>query len=522
MAETTQMPEMIGLQSAAERLPGAMAAYRIRIEPVQLRAACEEARTGGARLVALWGSDETPRGAGCALHVALALPDGLVWITVPLAAEHPRYPSISDLFPAANRMQRAAYDLVGIHADESADHRKWLRHGAWPGGTFPLRKDFDAASHFPPAADRYPFVKVEGEGVHEIPVGPVHAGTIEPGHFRFSIVGEKILRLEERLGYTHKGIEKRFEAMTLAEGARLAGRISGDSTVAFAWAYAMAVEGASGATPPPRAAALRGCLLELERISNHLGDLGYLGNDVSLSFGFFQFWRLKEDLLRVNDAVFGHRYLMDVVVPGGVARDISPDDAGRIVAVLDRIESEVRQLRSIYDEHAGVQDRFMTTGEIPPELAARMGLTGFAARASGIRCDLRIDHPVAPYDTTAVQIATQEAGDVAARVAVRFDEMFESMRILRLLLAGLPEGPARVDFMPPSAQRIGIGWVEGWRGEILVALDAAGEGRIHRLHPHDPSWQNWPLLERAVLGNIVPDFPLINKSFNLSYSGQDL
>jgi Ni,Fe-hydrogenase III large subunit/Ni,Fe-hydrogenase III component G len=511
-----------GLLSTAERLSGAAAAYRISIGPDRLRAACDEALADGARLVALWGSDETPRGAGFALHVALAMPYGLVWVTVPLAAEHPRYPSISDLFPAANRMQRAAYDLLGIHADESSDHRKWLRHGAWPGGTFPLRKGFDPGSRFPRAEDRYPFVRVEGEGVHEIPVGPVHAGTIEPGHFRFSIVGEKILRLEERLGYKHKGIEKRFEAMTLAEGARLAGRISGDSTVAYAWAYAMAVEGASGPTPSPRAAALRACLLELERIANHLGDLGYLGNDVSLSFGFFQFWRLKEDLLRLNHSVFGHRYLMDVVVPGGVTCDVSAADAGRLVATLSRIESEVRQLRSIYDEHAGVQDRFMTTGEIPPELARRMGLAGFAARASGIRCDLRIDHPVPPYDSTQVLIAAQEAGDVAARVAVRFDELFESTRILRVLLAGLPEGPVRVDLMPHAAGQVGVGWVEGWRGEVLVALDTDGEGRIHRLHAHDPSWQNWPLLERAVLGNIVPDFPLINKSFNLSYSGQDL
>lgn len=515
------MPET-GFLATADRIPGVMPAYRAVIEPGALRAVCEQARAEGARLVALWGSDETPRGAGYAVHVALALPTGLAWITEPLALEHPRYPGIADLFPAAGRMQRAAYDLVGIHADEGADHRKWLRHGAWPGGTFPLRKDFDPASRFAPAEDRYPFVKVEGEGVHEIPVGPVHAGTIEPGHFRFSIVGEKILRLEERLGYKHKGIEKRFESMTLADGARLAGRVSGDSTVAFAWAYAMAVEGASGAEIPPRAAALRGCLLELERIANHLGDLGYLGNDVSLSFGFFQFWRLKEDLLRVNAATFGHRYLMDVVVPGGVARDLAADAAAHLIATLDRIEPEVRQLRAIYDEHAGVQDRFMTTGEISTDVAARMGLTGLAARASGIHRDLRLDHPVAPYDTAQVHIAMQDAGDVAARVAVRFDELFESTRVVRDLLARLPDGPVRAAVAPPAPGRIGIGWVEGWRGEVLVALDTAADGRIHRLHPHDPSWQNWPLLERAVLGNIVPDFPLINKSFNLSYSGHDL
>jgi Ni,Fe-hydrogenase III large subunit/Ni,Fe-hydrogenase III component G len=499
-----------------------MPAYHGVLEPGRFRSVCEQARTQGARLVALWGSDETPRGGGFALHVAFALPRGLFWLTAPLAREHPRYHGIADLFPAANRMQRAAYDLLGIHAEDNPDHRKWLRHGAWPGGVFPLRKDFDAAARFPHAEDRYPFVKVEGEGVHEIPVGPVHAGTIEPGHFRFSIVGEKILRLEQRLGYKHKGIEKRFEAMTLSEGARLAGRVSGDSTVAFAWAYAMAVEGVAGAEPPPRAAAIRGVALELERIANHLGDLGYLGNDVALAFGFFQFWRLKEDLLRLSGELFGHRYLMDVVVPGGVARDLAAADATRIVATLDRIETEVRRLRAIYDEHAGVQDRFMTTGQVSPDLAARMGLTGLAGRASGIRRDLRVDHPIAPYDVLGARIAAQDGGDVAARAAVRFDELFESGRLLRLLLARLPEGPTHVPVKEPSPGRLGVGWVEGWRGEVLVALDTAAGGGIHRLHPHDPSWQNWPLLERAVLGNIVPDFPLINKSFNLSYSGQDL
>jgi Ni,Fe-hydrogenase III large subunit/Ni,Fe-hydrogenase III component G len=510
------------LRVAVEPIPGAVPAFRAAIEPARLRELCEHARGKHARLVALWGSDETPRGNGFALHVAFALARGLLWLTVPLAREHPHYPGIADLFPAANRMQRAAYDLVGIHADENPDHRKWLRHGAWPGGEFPLRKDFDAARRFPRAEDRYPFVKVEGEGVHEIPVGPVHAGTIEPGHFRFSIVGEKILRLEQRLGYKHKGIEKRFEAMTLAEGARLAGRVSGDSTVAFAWAYAMAVEGAAGTEPPPRAASLRAVALELERIANHLGDLGYLGNDVALSFGFFQFWRLKEELLRLNGELFGHRYLMDAVTPGGIARDLAAGGEARILAALDRIEPEVRRLRAIYDEHAGVQDRFMTTGEVSPELAVQMGLTGLAGRASGIRRDLRVDHPVAPYDALAVRIAAHDGGDVAARAAVRFDEFFESARLVRLLIRRLPEGPVRVPVPDPAPGRLGVGWVEGWRGEVLVALDAAAGGRIHRLHPHDPSWQNWPLLERAVLGNIVPDFPLINKSFNLSYSGQDL
>ena len=503
-------------------LAGAMPAFRASIPAGELRGVCEKARLRNARLVALWGSDETARGTGYALHLALALPRGLLWLTVALPREQPHYPGIADLYPAADRMQRAAYDLVGIAPQGDADRRKWLRHGSWPDGAFPLRKDFDGADRFPPAGDRYPFVKVDGEGVHEIPVGPVHAGIIEPGHFRFSIVGEKILRLEERLGYTHKGIEKRFESMTLDEGAKLAGRVSGDSTVAYAWAYAMAVEAATQTEPPRRALALRGILLELERIANHLGDLGYLGNDVALSFGFFQFWRLKEDLLRTHGELFGHRYMMDAIVPGGITCDLPPGACERLLARLEQIQGEVATLKSIYDEHAGAQDRFIMTGQVLPALAARMGLNGFAGRASGIAHDLRVDYPVPPWQHVEPRIASHSRGDVAARVAVRFDELAESIRLVQALARQLPSGAVRAPVAACDGGRSGIGWVEGWRGEVLVALDTADGSRIHRLHPHDPSWQNWPLVERAVLGNIVPDFPLINKSFNLSYSGQDL
>jgi len=504
-----------------EPLASAVPAFRASIAAGELRGICEQARARKARLVALWGSDETQqRGACYALHLALAFRSGLLWLSVALPRENPRYPGIADIYPSANRMQRAASDLLGILPDGGADRRKWLRHGAWPDDAFPLRKDFDAAPRRD--EDRYPFVKVEGEGVHEIPVGPVHAGTIEPGHFRFSVVGEKILRLEERLGYTHKGIEKRFEAMTLEEGAKLAARVSGDSTAAYAWAYAMAVEGATGTEPPRRALALRGILLELERIANHLGDLGYLGNDVALSFGFFQFWRLKEDLLRSNARLFGHRYLMDAIVPGGVARDLPQPDADRLAAQLESIQHEAATLKSIYEEHAGAQDRFILTGQVLPELAERMGLTGPAGRASGVRRDLRVDYPILPYRQLEPRLAEHTRGDVAARISVRFEEVFESMRLVQLLVRQLPPGEIRAPLASAEPGARGIGWVEGWRGEVLVALETAAANRIHRLHPHDPSWQNWPLLERAVMGNIVPDFPLINKSFNLSYSGADL
>jgi len=331
-----------------------------------------------------------------------------------------------------------------------------------------------------------------------------------------------VLRLEERLGYAHKGIERRFQQMAPNDGYRLAGRVSGDSTVAYAWAYCMALEHASVARSrrvQPRCARL---LLERERIANHLGDLGALGNDTSLAFGLAQFSRLREDWLRVNQHLFGHRLLMDRVVPGGVCIDVDRTGADEMLAHGEAMQREVGALRAIYDEHAGMQDRFMGTGIVTPELAARLGLCGLAARASGQPRDLRVDFPCAPYDRLDVRSRHAADRDVAARVALRFDELFESLRLLRLLIARLPDGATCVDVPVLDKEQFGAGWIEGWRGEVLVALEAGPGQKIRRCHCHDPSWQNWPVLEHAVIGNIVPDFPLINKSFNLSYSGQDL
>ena len=512
----------------AEPLAGAVAARHARVDASHWRACCEDFAARGGRLVALWGSDA---GGTYEMHAVLADAAGLIVLTLPLAGT--TYPDISELFPAAIRMQRAAHDLLGLVAEGAADTRKWLRHAAWPEDTFPLRLspsadesqvfDYrDIIINKSEGVDAYPFVQVSGDGVHEIPVGPVHAGTIEPGHFRFSVVGERVLRLEQRLGYKHKGIEKRFEQLTLTEGAKLAARVSGDSAAAFGWAYAMAVESAAQITPPPRALWLRALLLERERIANHLGDLGFLGNDAGLAFGLSQFLLLKEDVLRLNQTLFGHRYLMDVIVPGGVARDFPDDGVSRVRDECDRIEEGVRRMRHIYDEHAGLQDRFVECGRVTPALAARLGLIGLAGRASGQACDVRVTHACEPYRELDVKIAHHSAGDVAARVTVRFAEIVESIRLLRLIVDRLPLGETTVTVPAVPAGKPGIGWVEGWRGDVFVALETGGDGRIARLHPRDPSWHNWPLLEHAILGNIVPDFPLINKSFNLSYAGQDL
>jgi Ni,Fe-hydrogenase III large subunit len=309
------------------------------------------------------------------------------------------------------------------------------------------------------------------------------------------------------------------------EGHRLAGRVSGDSTVAYAWAYCMALESAAACEIPQRAQWLRALLLERERVANHLGDLGALGNDAGFGVAMAQFSRLREDWQRLAGKVFGHRFMMDCVVPGGVTFDLAADAAPRLEAQCDAIAGELQSLRTIYDEHAGLQDRFAGAGRVSADLAARLGLTGMAARASGQSRDLRCDQPWAPYDALAVKAVTHAGGDVAARVAVRFDEAFESLRLIRAIVAGLPPGQVRTEVQLALVAARGAGWVEGWRGEVLVALELDGQGgqvRVRRCHCHDPSWQNWPVIEHAVIGNIVPDFPLINKSFNLSYSGHDL
>jgi Ni,Fe-hydrogenase III large subunit/Ni,Fe-hydrogenase III component G len=517
-----------GLNSAVERLAAPMPIFRAQVARKDWKAAASMARSLGGRLVSLWATDRRPIDGHIAVHVAYATTGGLAWLTLPLTDSVRAYPAVDDVFAGASRMQRAVADLVGPLPEEPRDGRPWLRHEAWPPDYHPLLAEHTGRETFESAPEAYAFVPVEGDGVHEIPVGPVHAGIIEPGHFRFSVVGEKVLRLEERLGYTHKGIEKRFEGRGALEpdAARLASRVSGDSTVAYGWAYAMAVESVTHGTVPPRAQWLRALALERERVANHLGDLGALGNDAGFAFGLAQFSRLKEQWLRLNATAFGHRYAMDYVIPGGVRDDPGPLLLQSLAKQCDDIRREVAQLRSIYDEHAGLQDRFAGAGRVAPELAGRLGLTGLAGRASGQAHDLRCDYHLTPYNELAAVSASSSAGDVAARVAVRFDEVFESLRLIRAiaerLREGLIHGSIHQEPELPSAAADGAGWVEGWRGEVLVALELDQKGVIRRCHCHDPSWQNWPVLEHAVIGNIVPDFPLINKSFNLSYSGHDL
>jgi Ni,Fe-hydrogenase III large subunit len=501
----------------SSRLPGAPGVHALAVSREEWRQLATDLAAANGRLLALWGSAGNDGTA--ILRAAFLTAHGVLVPALPVAAADPPWPGLEDLFPAASRMQRAVADLIGVRSSDP-DDRPWLRHAAWSGA--PLIDAAIASGTAAPAPEQYPFVRVEGEGVHEIPVGPVHAGIIEPGHFRFSTVGEKVLRLEERLGYVHKGIERRFCELPLLEGHGLAARVSGDSAVAFSWAYCQALEGMAGSEIPARAAWLRALCLEIERIANHLGDLGALGNDAGFAFGLMQFSRLKELLLRATEEALGERYLMGAIVPGGTRGDLAAAGAKALDDCRLRLLTEVSTLRRIYEEHEGVRDRFSGAGAVTAQLAARLGLIGLAGRASGQPLDLRRDLPCAPYTQLPPARCGRSEGDVAARVAVRFDELADSCRLLGDILGALPDGAHRVEVAIPQAGQHAIGLIEGWRGPVLLSLEAGAQGAIRRCHPHDPSWQNWPVLEHAIIGNIVPDFPLINKSFNLSYSGHDL
>jgi len=510
------------LENSVKQLPSNLTCGSVKVGAGRWRQTAEELCEAGGHFLTLWGADDRDRDGLFRIYSVYLLPDGKV-----VMLEHEMdggtnavYPSLSDIFPSASRMERATYDMLGIASTEP-DKRGWLRHGGWPEAVFPLRRDADGMQQYPLASEPYPFVQVEGDGVHEIAVGPVHAGTIEPGHFRFSVVGEKVLRLEERLGYTHKGISKRFEEMHQSDAHRLAARIAGDSAVAFSWAYCAALEAITQNSCPARAVSLRALALEHERLANHLGDLGALGNDAGFAFGLTQFSRLKEDLLRVNALVFGARYLLDYIVPGGVASDLPERGHDVLLAQYVDLQEASSNLRSIYDEHAGLQDRFREAGCVKKELAEKLGALGLVGRASGIGFDLRVNGSWPPYNKLRPKLVTQLSGDVAARVHVRFDEIAESIRLCRVLLEEISSGPIQTGVLIAESNRLGLGLIEGWRGPVMIALETGPQGGIRRCHAHDPSWQNWPILEYAILGNIVPDFPLINKSFNLSYSGQD-
>ncbi|MDD5435128.1 MAG: NADH-quinone oxidoreductase subunit C, partial [Nitrospira sp.] len=350
-----------------------------------------------ARLVAEWATDETIGGRGFGIFACFAKGSEYLMIKTNAPADDPAFPTLTKKFPASYRFERQIQSLMGVNPIGHPDNRPWIKHEDWPKDAWPLRKSFDPSMYMERVTGEYKFIRAEGIGVFEIPVGPVHAGVIEPGHFRFQAVGEDILNLEKKLGYVHKGIEKRFEALSWEEGVRLAGRVSGDTTVAHSLAYCMAVETMSGCKPPERGLWLRALMLERERIANHLGDIGGICNDAAFAFLLYQFSRLREIFLRANYKLFGHRLMMDKVVLGGVSVDITPEGADEIISELNRLSDEFERLAVIYDENPSLEDRVRDAGILRPDTAKELGVVGITARASGQSLDCRIQNPFPPY-----------------------------------------------------------------------------------------------------------------------------
>ena len=456
---------------------------------------------GNLSLLGLWGDEGT-------VHMALldetVVPNAVGVLS--FECVNGMFPSVGLSHPPAIRLERTIRDLFGLVPHDAPDQRSWLDHGRWGEGKA--------------AATAYPFLAAEGENLHQIPVGPVHAGIIEPGHFRFTASGETIVRLEERLGYVHKGINALMSGATLERGASLACHISGDSAVAYGIAFARAVEAALDVAPPPRAVYARALMAEMERIANHLGDFGAICNDASFSLLHAHCGVLRERTLRAAASAFGHRLMMDCILPGGVERDLSSDGIQAVRSAIADIQRAFPALVEIYDATASLQDRTVGTGILKPELARKFAAGGYIGRASGRNFDTRRNLVYPPYDALAFDVPVVSPGDVDARVDVRVREIAESLKLVSQIIDRLPVGAYRADV--PERGGEGMALVEAFRGDVLAWVRLAPNGTVASCHLRDASWFQWPLLEVVVEGNIVADFPLCNKSFNCSYSGHDL
>ncbi len=501
-----RLPEILGGKIA---VAGHAPWPRYELDEASWTETAQALGAGGGDLFGLWADKDT-------VHLALHAPWRREPCVVSLRVKNESFPSVGRHHPAAIRPERAIRDLYGYAPIGTPDRRPWLDHGAW-GMRAPLGSRPPAVRRDPAA---YEFLPVQGAGLHQIPVGPVHAGIIEPGHFRFTASGETVVRLEQRLGYAHKGADGLMTDVPVDRAARVAARISGDSTVACSFAFCRAVEAALHVDPPPRAKVLRGTMAELERIANHLGDIGAICNDASFPLIHAATGILREQVLAACERVFGHRLMMDRIVPGGV-EDAIPGAARILSHALDEIAGPFAEVVRVYDGTPSLQDRTCGTGAVDRALAERWGAGGHVGRASGRRFDARRDLAYAPYDRAEFEVPVLTAGDVDARVWIRIREIEQSVGLLRRWIADLPAGQSRAEMPRGDVSGEGVAMVEAFRGDVLAWVRIRA-GHVMRCHMRDPSWFQWPLLEAAVEHDIVADFPLCNKSFNCSYSGHDL
>ena len=521
-------------------MSGEPAAYPVDVATGALAGTVEAMARDGWRLALVAGHDD---GDGFRVVYSFLRPVGQRReLVVRLPHEHPELPSLAGLSYPAGRFERELRDLFGIEPVGHPMARGLVRHGHWPTTWHPMLRDAGPMPDFEPDVGSYPFVHVQGDGVYEIPVGPIHAGIIEPGHFRFSVVGETILRMKARLWFVHRGMERLFQGRFPDEAIELAERISGDTAVGHTVAFVQAVEQALGITIDPAVAARRALLLELERLYNHVADLGMIANDVGFGIAHIHTQRLREKLLRHNAAVTGHRLLRGGVTVGAARLLRDPD-----LAMVADVAAEVAEIVAFTLSHSVVSDRFTGTAVLRADLAGSLGVLGYVARASGIDIDARRDHPSVDLGPD-FSVVTQEGGDVLARYAVRAGEVAVSASILphlAELAAGVSEvgggdsaagGAARDGDSAAGGERTayprqgggtdeptaGLGVVEAWRGTLCHRVELAPDGRLTRVKIVDPSFFTWPGLPVALADTIVPDFPLANKSFNQSYAGNDL
>jgi Ni,Fe-hydrogenase III large subunit/Ni,Fe-hydrogenase III component G len=476
-----------------------------------------------ARLVTVFAEDRVSAEGVFYNYYLFDRPGDAAWVMLkaPIPADHPSFPSLAAELPAINWQEREIQDWFGLEAAGHPNPRRVALHDNWPD-VHPLRKNFPLDTVLPPfEGERHVYRPAHGEGVFQIPVGPVHAGIIEPGHFNFSVAGEPILYLQLRMFYTHKGTEKLFENLPIHRAVFLAESISGDSAFSHGTAFCEAVERAAGIEVPARAQFMRSILLELERIANHVADVGAIANDVGFVIANAHAGRIREMVVGLNEMLTGSRVLRGMAAIGGVRRDWQRAQVEAIESTLAVVEREFRDLTAIIQSSNSTRDRLERTGILRPEKASVLGIVGVAGRASGVDLDLRRDHPYEAYRHLSFSVPVYQAGDVRHRLQVRIDEVSESIQMIRAVVSRLPDGPHRAPAQPIPPDRCALSAVEGWRGEIIHWV-RTGEGNcLERCKVKDPSINNWPAIVEAVEGNIVADFPVINKSFNLSYSGTD-
>lgn len=473
-------------------------------------------------LSSVFATDERTADNTFKIHAIFSVDDSAEWLqlSTSVPAENPRYQAITATVMAAHWYERYLHDMFGIVPEGHPDLRRLVNHENVPNNTYPLRKDFAWNSKMAKANEPYPMGHIEGEGIYEIPVGPIHAGIIEPGHFRFNVAGERILTLEGKLFFTHKGAEKIMEGKTVAAALPFIERLSGDMSAANALAYVQAVEEISDCQVTKRAQMLRMLVAELERLTMHIHDLANMGGmGTGYSFIAANGFRIKERLQRVSQEVFGNRFWRGFIVPGGVAKDLTATEIERLLLEAKSAWREMSKIVNIALRSDGFLDRLQTTGRLPKEAAIALGGVGLPVRASGVNRDVRRDHAYAAYAQYPVEVIVKNTGDVYARFRARIQECELLIPWLEKLVKELPAEGIQVPLTIKDG--FAIGAVESWRGEIICALQVKN-GVIERCFPRDPSFCNWALFGIIGPGNIVPDFPLCNKSLNLSYSGTDM